>query len=83
LIDVMGDSGHLVCLLGPQLHGHVIARALERMNWAADGLTTEQIADRLSLSAATVNYHFNKIVLKFDAANRHHAAIKAIRLGLI
>ncbi len=99
LIDAMGVSAHVVYLLALQLHDHILsrfagsrpqaaqmdltARELECLRWAAEGLTTEQIADRMSLASATVNYHFNKIVLKFDAANRHHAAIKAIRLGLI
>jgi DNA-binding CsgD family transcriptional regulator len=99
LLDAMGPSGHLVYLLGLQLHDHLLslttqattgtadltltARELECLKWAAEGLTTEQIADRVVISSATVNYHFNKIVAKLDAANRHHAAIKAVRLGLI
>ena len=37
----------------------------------------------LSVSAATVNYHLNKAVAKPCAANRHHAAIIAIRRKLI
>ena len=99
LIDAMGRSGHVVYLLGLQLHDRVLsllhdrdesqhrieltARELECLKWAADGLTTEQIADQMTISSATVNYHFNKIVTKFEAANRHHAAILAIRMGLI
>ena len=99
LLDVLGPSGHLVYLLGLQVHDHLLsltsrplpaaakvdltARELECLKWAAEGLTTEQIADRVMISAATVNYHFNKIVSKLGAANRHHAAIKAVRLGLI
>lgn len=99
LLDALGPSGHFVYVLGLQLHDHMIgletlptgaagecvltARELECLRWAAEGMTTEQIADRVMISAATVNYHFNKIVTKLAAANRHHAAIKAVRLGLI
>lgn len=99
LLEAMNGAAHLIYVLGLQLHDHVLslgseeqdtapavdlsARELECLKWAAEGLTTEQIADRLVISSATVNYHFNKIVPKFDAANRHHAAIKAVRLGLI
>lgn len=99
LIDAMSASMHFVYLLGLQVHDRVLsltqadpagqphidltARELECLKWAAEGLTTEQIADRMAISAATVNYHFNKIVPKFDAANRHHAVIRAVRLGLI
>lgn len=99
LSDVMEGAPHLIYVLGLQLHDHVLslgdvnddrtpdiqlsARELECLKWLSDGLTTEQIADKMVISAATVNYHFNKIVPKFDGANRHHAAIKAIRLGMI
>ena len=99
LLEAVNGSAHLIYVLGLQLHDHVLslgsedqpltsrieltARELECLKWAAEGLTTEQISDRMSISSATVNYHFNKIVPKFDAANRHHAAIKAVRLGLI
>lgn len=99
LLEAMNGAAHLIYVLGLQLHDHVLslgseeqdtapavdlsARELECLKWAAEGLTTEQIADRVAISSATVNYHFNKIVPKFDAANRHHAAIKAVRLGLI
>ena len=99
LLAAMNEESHLIYTLGFQLHDHVLslevreqstpspmalsAREMECLKWAAEGLTTEQIADRMAISSATVNYHFNKIVPKFDAANRHHAAIKAVRLGLI
>lgn len=99
LLEAMNGAAHLIYVLGLQLHDHVLslgseehdtvpavdlsARELECLKWAAEGFTTEQIADRMAISSATVNYHFNKIVPKFDAANRHHAAIKAVRLGLI
>lgn len=99
LLEAMNGSAHLIYVLGLQLHDHILslgaeeqslspgielsARELDCLKWAAEGMTTEQIADRMAISAATVNYHFNKIVPKFEAANRHHAAIKAVRLGLI
>jgi LuxR family transcriptional activator of conjugal transfer of Ti plasmids len=99
LLDALVPSGQLFCLLGLQLHDHLLglatrpseemagntltARELECLKWAAEGLATEQIARRVMISSATVNYHFSKIVTKLGAANRHHAAIKAVRLGLI
>lgn len=75
----LGSEKDVACAGGIEL----TARELECLKWAAEGLSTDQIADRLAISPATVNYHFSKIVPKFDAANRHHAAIKAVRLGLI
>ena len=99
LLEAVNGAAHLIYVLGLQLHDHVLslgadeqhlvpdidlsARELECLKWAAEGLTTEQIADKMTISAATVNYHFNKVIPKFDASSRHHAAIKAVRLGLI
>ena len=99
LLEAVNGAAHLIYVLGLQLHDHVLslgpeeppnqppieltARELECLKWAAEGLTTEQISDLMAISSATVNYHFNKIIPKFGAANRHHAAIKAVRLGLI
>lgn len=59
------------------------AREIECLKWASDGLTTDAIAETISISPATVNYHINKSIRKLGATNRHHAAIKAIRAGLI
>jgi len=99
LISAIRSSGHVIYLLGMQLHDHVSSlggggeaqlegivlssRELECLKWTADGCTTEDIAERMSISAATVNYHFSKIVPKFKAMNRHHATIKAVKLGLV
>lgn len=59
------------------------ARERECLRWTADGKTTDEIADRVCLTASTVNYHLGKAVRKLGASNRHHAAILAIRAGQI
>ncbi|WP_282610158.1 LuxR family transcriptional regulator [Pelagibius sp. Alg239-R121] len=59
------------------------AREIECLKWTAEGMTTNAIAETISISPATVNYHLNKAIRKLEASNRHHAAIKAIRAGLI
>lgn len=59
------------------------ARELECLKWTAEGKTTSEIADEMMISAATVNYHAKKSIAKLNAANRHHAAIIAIRAGLV
>lgn len=99
LLSAIKNYGHLIYLLGLQLHDHVTSlgvetlstmdevrltsRELECLKWTAEGLTTEEIADRMSISSATVNYHFGKIVPKLSALNRHHATIIAVKLGLV
>lgn len=59
------------------------ARELECLKWTAEGKTSDEIGEIISVSPATVVYHLNKSVRRLDASNRHHAAVKAIRLGLI
>lgn len=59
------------------------ARELECLKWTAEGKTTSEISDVMMISAPTVNYHVNKTIAKLGAANRHHAAIIAIRQGLL
>jgi len=59
------------------------AREVECLAWTAEGLTTEEIADKVCLSESAVTYHLGKVVRKLGASNRHHAAILAIRAGRI
>ncbi len=63
-------------------HG-LSAREIECLRWTADGKTTDQIAHIASIAPATVNFHLKNAVKKLGAANRHHAAIIAIRGGVI
>jgi DNA-binding NarL/FixJ family response regulator len=47
-----------------------------------DGLTNQQIAARLHLSAGTVRNHLGRLFPKLDAADRTQAAVRAVELGL-
>ncbi|MEM9012430.1 MAG: LuxR family transcriptional regulator [Pseudomonadota bacterium] len=58
-------------------------REIECLRWTADGKTTDQIADVTTISPATVNFHLKNAIRKLEASNRHHAAIIAIRSGVI
>ena len=64
---------------GPDL----TSREAEALVWTADGLTTEETAERLRLSVSAVNYHLRKASRKLGASNKHNAAILAMRQGLI
>jgi len=59
------------------------ARELECLKWTAEGKTSAGIGDKICVSSATVNYHLNNAIKKLGASNRHHAAILAMRKGLI
>ena len=58
-------------------------RQRECLAMAARGLTTEDIAVRLNISARTAQYHFDCIRTKLAAANRQEAVARALAQGLI
>jgi len=59
------------------------SRELEILRLVADGLTNEQIANRLYLSRYTVKAHVRNIFAKLEAANRTQATARARDLGLM
>ena len=59
------------------------AREAECLRWAADGKTSWEIAQLLSMSERTANFHLNNAMIKLDVCNRQHAVAKAVLRGLI
>jgi DNA-binding NarL/FixJ family response regulator len=58
-------------------------RELDVLQLIRDGLKNKQIADRLSISENTVNFHIKNIVEKLGANDRTHAVTIAVRRGLL
>ena len=58
-------------------------RELAILRLVAEGLTSGQIAARLSLSAETIKWYRKKLLDKFDAANAVVLVRKAAKAGLI
>jgi DNA-binding CsgD family transcriptional regulator len=59
------------------------ARERAALGWTAEGLTAEETGARMGLTASAVNYHSGNAARKLGAVNKHHAAILALRRGLI
>jgi DNA-binding NarL/FixJ family response regulator len=59
------------------------SRELEVLQLIRDGYKNKQIADRLSISENTVNFHIKNIVDKLGANDRTHAVTIAVRRGLL
>ncbi len=59
------------------------AREVEVLSLVAEGLTNQQIADRLFLSATTVKTHVQNILGKLGVSDRTQAAVCGLRAGLI
>ena len=57
-------------------------RELEVIALVAEGLSNQEIADRLFISERTVRNHVGNILAKLQLANRTQAALYAVREGL-
>lgn len=72
---------------GTQKHGDIggrpTARELEVLEALADGLTVEEIAERLTVSHHTVRVHIKRVMSKLEARSRLDAVVRAVRAGLI
>ncbi|MEM1316364.1 MAG: helix-turn-helix domain-containing protein, partial [Pseudomonadota bacterium] len=77
--EMMGEGG----ARGAETPDRVTPREREALHWTAEGLTTEATAARLGLTPSAVNYHLRNACRKLSASSKQHAAIKALRLGLI
>ena len=58
-------------------------RELEVLKLIREGNKNKQIADQLSISETTVNFHNKNIVDKLQAKDRTHAVTIALRRGLL
>jgi DNA-binding CsgD family transcriptional regulator len=58
-------------------------RQLEILRLLADGLSTEQIADVLTISRVTARNHINAVLQRLDSRSRVEALAKARHAGLV
>lgn len=59
------------------------AREKQCLLWAAEGKTSDETAEILSISESTVRFHLNNAARKLNVHTRRHAIARAICLGLI
>lgn len=69
--------------LAPETQIAMTAREKEVLRWTAEGKTAYEIAQILSVSERTVNFHVNNVVAKLQTSNKTQAAVKAAVLGLL
>lgn len=68
---------------GTQLHPRLTPRELEALRWTIEGKTAWEVAHILKISEQTAARHLFNATRKLACANKHHAAAKALKLGLI
>lgn len=74
IVLVEGVRGHDVQLM---------RRQLDVLRWAAEGLTFQQIADRLTISVHTADSHLRAVRERLGVTNTVQAVAEAFRLGMI
>jgi NarL family two-component system response regulator LiaR len=66
----------------PPTEEPLTAREVEILKWVAQGLSNQEIADKLVISERTVRTHVSNILSKLYLANRTQAALYALREGI-
>jgi LuxR family quorum sensing-dependent transcriptional regulator len=62
---------------------HLSPRQLDVLCWASEGLSVEDIADRLNISRNTADSHLRMVRERLGVATTVHAVAEALRTGLI
>ena len=66
-----------------ELEGLLSDRERQVLALIAEGLTNQEIAERLIVSPTTIKTHVQNILQKLDVSDRTQAAVYAVRCGLI
>jgi LuxR family quorum-sensing system transcriptional regulator SolR len=74
---------HLTAKMLPETQAQLTAREIEVLRWTAEGKTSNEIAQILSISERTANFHINNVLVKLGALNKTQAAVKAAVLGIL
>jgi transcriptional regulator EpsA len=61
----------------------ITEREREILLWVRDGMSNQQISEKLGISALTVKNHIQKILRKLGAANRAQAVAKAMTMNAL
>ncbi|RVD46089.1 LuxR family transcriptional regulator [Mesorhizobium sp. M4B.F.Ca.ET.169.01.1.1] len=79
----LGCASALVRGERPQKLIKLSPRQLDVLHWAAEGLTVDQIAGRLTISSNTADTHLRIVRNRLGVTSTIHAVAEAFRLGLI
>jgi NarL family two-component system response regulator LiaR len=63
--------------------GHLTAREMEILKWAAHGLSNKEMSEKLFISLRTVKAHMTNIFNKLGCSSRTDAIIKGLKQGYI
>lgn len=63
--------------------GQLSGREREVLHWMAEGKSSEDVAEILGISAATVMFHYRNVAVRYGTLNRTHTVVEAMRRGLL
>jgi LuxR family quorum sensing-dependent transcriptional regulator len=69
--------------LHPNQQRPLTPREIEVLKWTAEGKTSQDIADILSVSLPTVQSHITNLCRKLDVVTRAQATARAVRWGIL
>ncbi len=69
--------------LHPSQQRPLTPREIEVLKWTAEGKTSQDIADILSVSLPTVQSHMTNLCRKLDVVTRAQATARAVRWGIL
>jgi DNA-binding CsgD family transcriptional regulator len=62
---------------------YLTPREIESLRWTMDAKTAWEVGNIMGISERTAVSHINNAMHKLGCVNKHHAVLKALRLGLI
>lgn len=62
---------------------HLTVREVEVLRWTMEGKTAWEVGTILGVTERTAVMHLGNAMHKLGASNKHHAVVKAMKLGLI
>jgi len=63
--------------------GELSCREQEVLRWLAEGKSTEDTADIMGISSATVMFHYRNVAQRYGTLNRTHTVVEAVRRGAL
>ena len=81
--QLSGQAGRLTVLFALKPAVALTPRELEVLQLVAYGLSNKEIAQHLSVSARTVNFHLYNVYSKLGVNSRTEAAVMALRQGWV
>jgi LuxR family transcriptional regulator len=76
-------SRSLAITAATKAEGALTEREVEVLKWTADGKTSGEISDILSISENTINFHVKNAIVKLGVVNKTAAVVRAAMLGLL